>query len=212
VQTWLSGDVATPNGLATSATFAMDLVSLVGTLRAADTGGRHFAGNGRGGNLEDSDEWMAVCFRESEDMLPVDQLRSLWATFRALPAAGPDMMTHGDLIPGNLLVDGEHPVGVIDGGNFGPADPALDLVAAWHMLDVNARAMLRAELGCDEIEWQRGTAWALQQAMGLVWYYRQSNPAMRTLGRSTIARIINDSEMLALLHDTAPAPISPNTR
>jgi aminoglycoside phosphotransferase (APT) family kinase protein len=123
VQTWLSGDVATPNGLATSATFAMDLASLVGALRAADTGGRHFAGNGRGGNLEDSDEWMAVCFRESEDMLPVDQLRSLWATFRALPAAGPDMMTHGDLIPGNLLVDGEHLVGVIDGGNFGPADP-----------------------------------------------------------------------------------------
>jgi hypothetical protein len=33
-------------------------------------------------------------------------------------------------------------------------------------------------------------AWALQQAMGLVWYYLDSNPAMADIGRRTLDRII----------------------
>ena len=40
------------------------------------------------------------------------------------------------------------------------------------------RQVLRADLGCDDLEWERGRAWAFEQAMGLVWYYRDSNPAM----------------------------------
>jgi aminoglycoside phosphotransferase (APT) family kinase protein len=197
VQTWLEGEVATPGGLADSARFARDLAALVRALRAADTGGRVFPGTGRGGRLQDSDEWMAVCFRESERQLPVERLRRLWARFRTLPAAGADVMSHRDLIPANLLVDGERLVGVLDGGDFAPADPALDLVAAWHHLDGDARGIFRSELGCSDLEWQRGAAWAFQQAMGLPWYYRQSNPGMAALGRSTLARILADPEMTA---------------
>ncbi len=40
-------------------------------------------------------------------------------------------MTHGDLIPGNVLVADARLAGVIDVGGLGPADPALDPVAAW---------------------------------------------------------------------------------
>jgi hypothetical protein len=32
-------------------------------------------------------------------------------------------------------------------------------------------------------------AWALQQAMGLVWYYLDSNPTMSLWGRRTLDRI-----------------------
>jgi aminoglycoside phosphotransferase (APT) family kinase protein len=80
-------------------------------------------------------------------------------------------MSHRDLIPANLLVKGEHLIGVLDAGRFGPADPALDLVAAWHLLDRERREIVRHQLGSDEVEWKRGAAWAFQQAMGLVWYY-----------------------------------------
>ena len=45
------------------------------------------------------------------------------------------MMSHGDLIPGNVLVSGGRLAGVLDVGGVGPADPALDLVAAWHLLE-----------------------------------------------------------------------------
>lgn len=102
-------------------------------------------------------------------------------------------MTHGDLIPANLLVEDGRVTGVLDGSGFGPADPALDLVVAWHLLDDRRRAILRAGLACDELEWRRGAAWAFQQSMGLVWYYRRSNPAMSELGRTTLTRILQNS-------------------
>ena len=35
------------------------------------------------------------------------------------------MMTHGDLVPGHVLIDGGPPVGLLDGGRIGPADPAM---------------------------------------------------------------------------------------
>lgn len=189
VQTWLPGAVATPQGLAHSERFAHDLAALIRSLRSADTMGRTFTGSGRGGNLKDSDQWMEICFHKSEGMLPVERLRHLWAAFRVLPTGRSTAMTHGDLIPGNVLVDGERLVGVLDCGGFAPADPALDLVAAWHMLDHQRRELLRLELVSDELEWWRGAAWAFQQAMGLVWYYRETNPGMSALGRTTLARI-----------------------
>ncbi len=43
--------------------------------------------------------------------------------------------------------------------------------------------------------------WARAQAMGLVWYHRESNPPMARLGRSTIARLLADPEVAALAHD-----------
>jgi hypothetical protein len=32
-------------------------------------------------------------------------------------------------------------------------------------------------------------AWAFQQAMGLVWYYARSNPAMSRFGQRTLLRL-----------------------
>ena len=49
--------------------------------------------------------------------------------------------------------------------------------------------MLRDVLGPDDAEWERGRAWAFQQAMGLVWYYVRTNPPMADLGRRTLARL-----------------------
>lgn len=192
VQTWVPGEVATPTSVAESDDFARDLADLIRSLRAADTHGRTFAGRGRGGDLTESDEWMQVCFERSEGILPVDELRALWAEFRSLPSSGAEVMSHRDLIPGNVLVAGARLTGVLDGGGFSPADPALDLVGGWHMLDARRRALLRSDLGCGDLEWRRGAAWAFQQAMGLVWYYRESNPAMAELGRTTLSRLLAD--------------------
>jgi len=189
VQTWLPGHTADTDTVARSPRFTEDLATLLRSLRSADTRGRTFARNGRGGDLRDSDEWMRVCFRESEGLLPVDELRRMWAGFRELPREDPDAMTHGDLTPQNLLIDGDRLVGVVDTGGFGPADPALDLVAAWHLLEADERRSLREDLDIDDLQWRRGAAWAFQQSMGLVWYYRDSLPVMSALGRSTLARL-----------------------
>lgn len=190
VQTWLPGHDATVEDPAGSLEFARDLTTLVAGLRSADTRGRRFEGAGRGGHLPDHDEWLEICFRESEDLLDVPRLRAIWADVRGLPEIDADVMCHGDLTPPNVLVRGGRLVGILDGGGFGPADPALDLVVAWHLLDDERREVLRVALQCSDVQWRRGMAWAFQQAMGLVWYYADSNPTMSQWGRRTLDRVV----------------------
>ncbi|GAA1963303.1 aminoglycoside phosphotransferase family protein [Microbacterium deminutum] len=195
VQTWVEGEIATPDGMADSAAFANDLVELIRAMRSADRRGRTFGGAGRGGDLRAHDEWVATCVRESAADFDAERLAALWDGFRALPRTGEDVMVHGDLIPANLLVHEGRLAGVLDGGGFGPADPALELVCAWHLLDPGARAVLRTGLDVDDVQWVRGAAWAFVQAMGLGWYYRDSDPVMSALGLSTVGRIVTDAEI-----------------
>ncbi|MEV6283940.1 aminoglycoside phosphotransferase family protein [Kribbella sp. NPDC051770] len=190
VQTWLPGAIASEVDVSGSVGFAEDLAGFVGDLRAADTRGRVFSGDNRGGEIADHDEWVAKCLAESEGLLDVRRLRALWSGFRELPRTSADVMSHGDLIPGNVLVADGRLSGVLDTGGFGPADPALDLVGAWHLLDAGPRDVLRRVLGSDDLEWERGRAWAFEQAIGLVWYYLESNPTMSSMGRRTIERLL----------------------
>lgn len=194
MQTWLPGTVVTDTDPSGSVDLAHDPAALVAALREVDTGGRHFDGDNRGGDIRTHDEWVENCFRNSEHLLDVPRLRELWRTFRDLPRTAPDMMTHGDLIPGNVLVADGRLAGVLDGGGFGPADPALDVIAGWHLLDDGPRAVFRADLGCDDLEWERGKAWAFEQSMGAVWAYVETNRAMSEMGRRTLQRIVDDSE------------------
>jgi hypothetical protein len=66
-------------------------------------------------------------------------------------------------------------------------------VGAWHLLEAGPRQVLRVDLGCDDLDWEGGKAWAFEQAMGLVWYYAYSNPAMSRTGRRTLERIQADT-------------------
>ena len=194
VQTWLRGTVATDEDPGESDGFALDLAEFIHGVRAIDMRGRTFSGGGRGGDLRSHDAWMQMCFEQSGQLLDVPRLRRMWGDLRELGrgAAG-DVMAHGDLIPGNVLVAHGRLAGVIDAGGLGPADPSLDLVGAWHLLDDGPRLVLRNHLGCDELEWARGKAWAFEQAMGAVWYYAESNPAMNLMGQRTLQRIMADS-------------------
>jgi aminoglycoside phosphotransferase (APT) family kinase protein len=79
---------------------------------------------------------------------------------------------------------------VIDVGGLGPADPALDLICAWHLLDDGPRRVLREALASDDLEWARSQAWVFQQALGLVWYYAETNPTMSRLGRRALERVL----------------------
>jgi hypothetical protein len=108
-------------------------------------------------------------------------------------------------MPGNVLVSADRRLaGVLDVGGLGPADPALDLLGAWHLLEAGSRRALREALGPSDLEWARGKAWAFQQSMGLVWYYADSNPVMAGIGRRTLDRLLADGRPLP--------PASPDCR
>ena len=191
VQTWLVGHTANEQDPSASTDFARDVAGFITDVRAIDASGRTF-GAGRGGDLRAHDTWMQECLRRSEHLLDVPRLARMWSRFRELPRTSADMMTHGDLVPGNVLVADGRLTGILDVGGLGPADPALDLVGAWHLLERAPRRLLRQILGCDDLEWERGKAWAFEQAMGLVWYYVDSNPVMSRTGRRTIKRLVAD--------------------
>jgi aminoglycoside phosphotransferase (APT) family kinase protein len=193
VQTWLPGTIATAEDPGNSVAFAHDLAEFIHGVRAIDTRGRTFNGKGRGGELQSHDAWMETCFERSQHLLDVPRLRCIWSGLRTLPRTASDVMTHSDLIPGNVLVANGRLAGIIDVGGLKAADPALDLVAAWHLLEAGPRQAIRDDLNSDDLEWERGKAWAFQQAMGLVWYYVQSNPAMSQTGSRTLERILADA-------------------
>ena len=60
-----------------------------------------------------------------------------------------------------------------------------------------ATLRLRHRLGSSDLEWERGAAWAFVQAIGLVWYYVDSNPVVAELGRSTCQRLLEDPSAAA---------------
>lgn len=212
VQTWLPGQDALAANPASSTAFATDLAGLLAALRQAPVQGRSFSGAGRGGHLPDHDAWMQECFLKSEGLLDVPKLRAMWAELRTLPRVDADVMTHGDLTPANVLVYDGRLAGVLDTGSFAPADPALDLVGAWHLLDATGRELLRTRLGCSEVQWRRGMAWAFQQAMGLVWYYAESNPAMAAWGSRSLERLMKAPDHAAQARASSSGARSFNNR
>ena len=89
MQTWLPGTVATDADPGDSMAFAHDLAEFIRDVRAIDTGGRVFAGTGRGGDLRAHDAWLETCFERSERLLDVPRLRRLWARCGSCPGDRP---------------------------------------------------------------------------------------------------------------------------
>jgi aminoglycoside phosphotransferase (APT) family kinase protein len=127
VQTWVPGTIATDarvDRLASSDAFAGDLAALIAELRAVPTRGRSFDGTGRGGALRHNEAWMEHCFAQSEGLIDVATVRAIWNERRDLPRLGDDVMTHGDLIPTNVLVVGERVSEPVSRGRRRPRQPA----------------------------------------------------------------------------------------
>jgi len=191
VYRWLPGTIASDAAVAGSADFARDLAGFVAALRSMDTEGRTFHGRGRGGLLPGQDDYVASCLSRSRGLIDVDALAQLWQRLRSTPRAKEaDLWTHGDLMPGNLLVQAGRLSAVIDIGGLAPADPAVDLMPAWNLFHPEARDAYRAALGVADAEWDRGKGWALVQAIGCLHYYRATNPVMSETARRTLNSLL----------------------
>jgi aminoglycoside phosphotransferase (APT) family kinase protein len=104
------------------------------------------------------------------------------------PWSRPPVWIHGDLHPGNLLIDRGHLSAVIDFGDLTAGDPATDLSVAW-MLPIDSRRAFcdsyNANVRADGDTWRRARGWAL--VLGLAYLaHSHGNERMRALGHATI--------------------------
>ncbi|MEV7191315.1 aminoglycoside phosphotransferase family protein [Streptomyces sp. NPDC093510] len=194
VYRWLDGTnpdpgepVAEP---ALSTLFAKDVAEFVTALRDMDPAGAPVAY--RGDPLAGRDTHTREVIAGLGGLVDERAVTAVWeAAVRAPAWEGPGVWVHGDLQPGNVLVDGGRLSAVIDFGCTGTADPAVDLIAAWYLMDAEGRHAFRAALGpaVDDAMWARGRGWALTIAATELAYYRETNPVMANTAHRVMTRL-----------------------
>lgn len=112
--------------------------------------------------------------------------------------AAPTSWVHGDLLPGNLLIEdvltGLPPrlTGVIDWGASGIGDPALDLLPAWACLHAPARRELLEAVGATPTQIVRARAYAVRKAAWGVPYYARTLPSFAATLEYALAQVESD--------------------
>ena len=126
----------------------------------------------RGVPLQERDAETRAAIRSLADQIDVQAVTSAWEDALAAPPwNGSKVCLHGDLAPGNLLVEQGRLTSVIDFGELAIGDPACDLMVAWNYLNPSTRKVFRDALDLDEAAWRRGRGWALSVALIALPYY-----------------------------------------
>jgi aminoglycoside phosphotransferase (APT) family kinase protein len=128
---------------------------------------------------------------ELETEINIQSVTSLWDKLSNIPYwPNEPVWIHGDLLPGNILVQNNRLCAVIDFSDVGIGDPACDLVIAWCLFNARSRNIFRENLvNIDNNTWERSRGWALSIALILLPYYKISNPVLATLARQMIKNI-----------------------
>jgi aminoglycoside phosphotransferase (APT) family kinase protein len=199
VERWLPGtsaDRTPPDDLDAA---ARDLAGFLATLHAVDPGAAPPAGAAtgtRGLPIATPDKHATVQrgIDALADEFGPEVLRSVWQRAVAAPEwAGAPVWFHGDVMPGNVLVEAGRVSAVIDFEQTGAGDPACDMAVGWNLLDRGSRAVLRTALDIDDATWDRGRGWALWSALAAIPYYRDTNPKFVAVQRRTLEQITADT-------------------
>jgi aminoglycoside phosphotransferase (APT) family kinase protein len=122
------------------------------------------------------------------DRVDQPRLREAWARCLATAAwSAPPVWLHGDLHPLNVLTDGTQLCGVIDFGDLGAGDPAVDLAIAYFGFASHERAVFLDETGADPDTLERGRGWAL--ALGAV-FAASDDPVLSRLGMRALTSAV----------------------
>ena len=168
VYVWLAGEPARPDRISQPVRFGQDLAEFVAALRSIDTAGGPPPGRHnwyRGGPLRTFEPLLQDALDTLGDHVDTELAKEVWTAALGAPWDGADAWFHGDLAPGNLLLNGGELSAVIDFGTCGVGDPACDLAIAWTLLTGEGRHAFRQGLRVDAGTWARGRGWALWKAL-----------------------------------------------
>ena len=179
-------------------TLASDLAAAVTAIRGlSPVGMRPRTPGDRGGPLrpllERLDRWLDTPAWNAASLIDVRAVRRIAG--EALDVADEPVsegFVHGDLIPGNLLVDGDRLTAIIDWGGAGRGDIAQDFAPAWALLTAAERPAFREAVGADDAAWIRGRTFELEHAVGGVLYYTPKRHPLGDVMARTLERILDE--------------------
>jgi aminoglycoside phosphotransferase (APT) family kinase protein len=156
---WLHGEPAHADRVSDPVRFALDLAGFLAALQSVDAtdGPRPGKHNWfRGATLRTYAGQAERALAALDGRVDVDLAREIWQTALDAPWDGVDIWFHGDIAPGNLLLDGGELAAVIDFGTCGVGDPSCDLAIAWTLLTAGGRPAFRTRLSVDDATWAGG--------------------------------------------------------
>ena len=196
VYRWLDGENPTADAITEVDALAGDIIRFLDALHRIDVPGG--PPSHRGAPLEIQDEEARSALAQFDGVIDADAATVAWDNALKAPAwAGPPLWVHGDLLPGNLLVQDGRLVGIIDWAVMGVGDPACDMVAAWGLFPPGARERFRNVLDVDDTTWARGRGWALSIGLIALPYYKDINPGFAATARHLIDQVLADHELEA---------------
>lgn len=191
VYSWLEGSNPIVGQIPDPALMTNDLIAFIHALHKIDLPNGPISN--RGVLLEKQDIETRKALQQLDGMIDVATVTAIWEAALQVPKwSNFPVWVHGDLSPGNLLVQNGKLSAVIDFGNLGVGDPSCDLIIAWNLLPEHMRHVFRTGLGVDDSTWQRGRGWALSNALIALPYYKDTNPVLANNARHVIQEIIEE--------------------
>ncbi|WP_144715387.1 aminoglycoside phosphotransferase family protein [Curtobacterium pusillum] len=194
VRRWIDGTVAHRAVDLDRVRFAGDVGAVLRQLRAIPSGDGPVAGAHsfhRGAHPSSYAAEVVAALDHLRDAVDRAACERVWADATASAWTGPGVWFHGDVAPGNLLVDDEGRLtALIDFGTCGVGDPASDLVLAWTFLDGPARGAFREAVGLDADTWARARGWALWKS--LIMLAGSAGPGDRTEHGAVLRAVLDD--------------------
>ena len=178
---WIDGNVLDAAPSLDQIAVAGQLAAFLQTLQLQWTAGAPEAGahnHYRGVPLAYRDPLTRTAITNLADLFDTAVLNRLWDQYLDAPVYdGSPVWVHGDIHARNLIARSGALAGVIDFGLMGVGDPAVDVMVAWTLFDVEARTAFRTALDVDDAMWQRSKGWALSWAVIALDYYRHRDNA-----------------------------------
>lgn len=196
VNKWLDGETLTVENIDNSNQFANDLGVFLVELQSIDASGGPLAGEHnfyRGGDIAIYDDE----FRDAINNVNTFNkhlLKEIWELALTSKWSGEPVWIHGDIAPGNILIENGKLCAVIDFGILGVGDPSCDAAMAWTFFDDSSRKTFKNALDFDAETWNRARGWALWKTLISYNYNKQSNKAVADEHCKIIKIIINDYE------------------
>ncbi|RDV43874.1 phosphotransferase [Leifsonia sp. ku-ls] len=187
---WLDGVDGASVGPADRSRLAEPLARFVGELAVPEPDAPR--NPVRGVPLAERHETVRLRLRSLAGRREVSGLEQAWREALDAPRwDGPPLLLHGDLHPGNLLLDTSGGLAaVVDFGDVTSGDPATDLATAWLTFDGEARERFRVALPspADAATWRRARGWAVAMASALA-TASDDNPRMASIAHHALDQL-----------------------